>query len=59
MYIHHLIMAAHNAKLYGIHNWIMDIHNLQLSVGNVDEQFLTIMYIHKLLIYSMHKDIHD
>ena len=47
MYIHHLIMAAHNAKLYGIHNWIMDIHNLQLSVGNVDVQFLTIMYIHK------------
>ena len=25
----------------------MDIHNLQLSVGNVDVQFLTIMYIHK------------
>ena len=46
MYIHHLIMAAHNHRPlievcaimqnYDIHNWIMVIHNLQLSVRNVD-----------------------
>ena len=45
---------------YGIHNLIMDIHNLQLPVGNVDVQFLTIMFIHKLwCILRKHKDIHD
>ena len=35
MYIRHSITTVHNQN-YCIHNWIMDIHNLQLSVRNVD-----------------------